>query len=339
MRRHLANILPPYIIAAVIILAAGFSQASAQRRITPVNTPATATQSVNENKLPSDSIDRSKLVQYRDDKGNVVLVDTITGIEIVDSAAMPKVPPMIYPLVYDASVGVNLWDPLMRAFGQSYGLIGFSAHFNMHNRYIAVFETGLGQADNTPADNNYTYHSGTAPFFKIGMDYNFMYNSNPDYQIYAGIRYGFSPFKWTLRGVTVDNGYWGESAEFNFPELNSTAGYLELLFGIKVKIYKAISMGWTFRYHNLLHYGPKTNGKPWYVPGYGATNSPIGASVSVYYTLPLHSRNKTGVMEPGPVIPPGETPPPPFTGDSTSSDNEAIDPNATETANEQDPVQ
>lgn len=306
-------------IVAVIMMTAGFTRVSAQRRVTPVNTPATATQSINENKLPSDSIDRSKLVQYRDDKGNVVLVDTITGMEIVDSAAMPKVPPMIYPLIYDASVGVNLWDPLMRAFGQSYGLIGFSAHFNMHNRYIAVFETGLGEADNTPADNNYTYHSGVAPYFKIGMDYNFLYNSNPDYQIYAGIRYGFTPFRWTLRDVTVDNSYWDEPSRLDFPELNSTAGYMELLFGIKVKIYKAISMGWTFRYHNLLHYGPKTNGKPWYVPGYGSTNSAIGASVSVYYTLPLHSRAKADVPELGPVIPPGETPP---AGQSNDSPDE-----------------
>ncbi len=288
--------------------------ARGQRRVSPVNNAATTTQSINENKLPGDSIDRSKLVQYRDDKGNVVLVDTITGREIIDSTAMPVVPPMIYPLVFDASVGVNLWDPLMRAFGQSYGLIGFSAHFNMHNRYIAAFEFGLGEANNTPADNNYTYHSPLAPYFKIGMDYNFLYNSNPDYQVFAGVRYGFSPFKWTLRDVTVDGSYWDEPSVMKFPELNSTAGYLEFLFGIKVKIYKQISMGWTFRYHRLLHYGPKTNGKPWYVPGYGSSNSSIGASLSVFYTLPINIRKIT-VDDMPPVIPPGESPEQP--GDAT----------------------
>lgn len=281
--------------------------ARGQRRVSPVNNAATTTQSINENKLPGDSIDRSKLVQYRDDKGNVVLVDTITGREIIDSTAMPVVPPMVYPLVFDASVGVNLWDPLMRAFGQSYGLVGFSAHFNMHNRYIAAFEFGLGEANNTPADNNYTYHSPLAPYFKIGMDYNFLYNSNPDYQVFAGVRYGFSPFKWTLRDVTVDGSYWDEPSVMKFPELNSTAGYLEFLFGIKVKIYKQISMGWTFRYHRLLHYGPKTNGKPWYVPGYGSSNSSIGASLSVFYTLPINTRKIT-VGDMPPVIIPGESP-------------------------------
>lgn len=306
MNRTLSHILFSLLVA---LMSASVFTATAQRRVSPVNNASTTTQSINENKLPGDSIDRSKLVQYRDDKGNVVLVDTITGREIIDSTAMPVVPPMKYPLVFDASVGVNLWDPLMRAFGQSYGLIGFSAHFNMHNRYMPAFEFGFGEANNTPADNNYTYHSGLAPYFKIGMDYNFLYNSNPDYQVFAGLRYGFSPFKWTLRDVTVDGDYWGEPTEMKFPELNTTAGYLEFLFGIKVKIYKQISMGWTFRYHRLIHYGPKTNGKPWYVPGYGATNSSIGASVSVFYTLPLGSRKV--VAEPGPVTLPGETPPGP----------------------------
>lgn len=296
---------------------------ASQRRVSPVNNSATATQSINENKLPGDSIDRSKLVQYRDDKGNVVLVDTVSGREIIDSTAMPVVPPMIYPLVFDASVGVNLWDPLMRAFGQSYGLIGFSAHFNMHNRYMPAFEFGFGNANNTPADNNYTYHSPLAPYFKIGMDYNFLYNSNPDYQVYAGVRYGFSPFKWTLRDVTVNGDYWGEPDDMKFPEINTTAGYFEFLFGIKVKIYRQISMGWTFRYHRLLHYGPKTNGKPWYVPGYGSSNSSIGASLSVFYTLPLGSRKAEAELPP--VIPPGEVPAPVEPADATITDMEVIE--------------
>lgn len=300
-----------YIILLLAIVTAASLHVAAQRRVSPVSTAATTTQSRNENKLPVDSIDRSKLVEYRDDKGNIVLVDTITGREIVDSTAMPKVPPMIYPLVYDASVGVNVWDPLMRVFGQSYGLIGFSAHFNMHNRYIAAFEFGLGDANNTPADNNYTYHQSIAPYFKIGLDYNFLYNSNPDYMIFAGIRYGFSPFKWTLRNVTSTNDYWGEPSEIPFPDVNATAGYLELLFGLKVKIVKNISMGWTLRYHRVIHESPTTYGHAWYVPGFGTRNSALGASLSVFYTLPLKSKQAPDI-ETGPTVTPGEPMPTPL---------------------------
>lgn len=292
MNPHSRFLLFPLVPVLLLLLTAA-PAAFSQRRVSPVNNAATATQAVNENKLPADSIDRSKLVKFRDNDGNIVLVDTVTGLEVIDSATVSRVPPMLHPLVYEASAAVNLWDPLMRAFGQSYGLIGFSAHFNMHNRYIAAFELGLGNADNTPADNNYTYHSPLSPYFKIGLDYNFLYNSNTDYQAYAGVRYGFTPFKWTLRDVTVDGSYWDDPSTMDFPDINATAGYLEFLFGIKVKIFKNISMGWSLRYHRMLHCSPKTNGRPWYVPGYGSYNSSLGASISVYYDLPLSGRRKT----------------------------------------------
>lgn len=278
-----------------MVIAAG-TFGSAQRRISPVNNAATTTQSINENRAEGDTLDLSKLMKYRDDKGNVVLVDTVTGREIIDSSAMPKVPPMIYPLIFETTVGVNLWDPLMRAFGQTYGLIGFSAELNMHNRYIPVFEVGLGNAENTPADNNYTYHSPVSPYFKIGIDYNFLYNSNPDYRIYAGMRYGFSPFRWTLRDVTSIGDYWGEPSQMQFPAINATAGYFEFLFGLRVQIWRNISMGWSIRFHKVLHQSPTLNGKPWYIPGYGSTGSPFTASLSVYYTLRLSRRQHQPVI-------------------------------------------
>lgn len=284
------------LILSLMVLTSSLT-ANGQRRISPVNNPATTTQARNENKLPGDSINRDALVEYRDNKGNIILVDTISGKEIVDSTALPVVPPMLYPLVYDASIGVNIWDPLMRAFGQKYGLIGFSAHFNMHNRYIAAFEFGLGDANDTPADNNYTYHQSLAPYFKLGIDYNFLYNSNPDYMMFAGLRYGFSAFKWTLRDVSSNNDYWGEPSDIPFPNINATAGYLEFLFGLKVKIIRNISMGWTFRYHRIIHEAPKTNGRAWYIPGYGTRNSAIGASLSIYYTIPLKGKRQAKTLQ------------------------------------------
>ena len=124
---------------------------SAQRRVTPVKAGSKNLVGVNENKQPGDSIDRSRLVSVTDDRGNKVLVDTVTGKEVPDTVAVDgvtqgRVPKMINPLLFSASVGVDLWDPLMRIFGQSYGMVGFSAEINLHNRYIPVVEVGLGNA-------------------------------------------------------------------------------------------------------------------------------------------------------------------------------------------------
>ncbi len=284
----------------IIAIAVGALSSVAQRRVTPVNNAATTTQSINTNRNEADTLDYSKMVRYKDDKGNVVLVDTITGREVIDSTNIPKVPPMIYPLIYETTVGVNLWDPLMRLFGQEYGTIGFSAELNMHNRYIGVFEAGLGQAETTPADNNYTYHSAMAPYFKIGLNYNFFYNSNPAYQLFAGVRYGFSPFSWTLRDVRSVGDYWGEPSQMDFPTVNTTAGYLEFLIGLRVRIWKNISVGWTARFHSVIHRSATEYGKAWYVPGYGTSGSPLSASLSVFYTIPLHGRSDKAVVIPEP---------------------------------------
>lgn len=276
-------------IIFLILLLLAFTS-SGQRRITPVTTNATMTQSINE--VKNDSIDRSNLVEMRDSEGRIVLVDTVTGKEFVDSVALKKKKEVFHPLLHSAIIGIDIWNPAMRLFGQEYGLIGFSAQVNLKNRYIPTFEFGLGNANYKPDDNNYTFHAPVSPFFKIGLDYNFMYKSNTDYMAFAGIRYGFSPFKYQLQEVGAGSDYWGENDPINFPEQSYTAGWLELSFGIRAKIWNEISLGWTFKYHSKLHKTKSDMGEPWYIPGYGTSGSNIAASFSVYYTLPVWTNKK-----------------------------------------------
>lgn len=271
-----------------------------QRRITPVNTPATATQPVNENKAATDSVDRTHVVEMIDTQGNKVLVDTLAGTEFVDSTAVDNkpIPKMEYPLLYSASVSADLFTPAMRAFGQHYGLTEFAVEVNLHNRYIPVFEFGLGQADYTPDDNNYTYRSPIAPFFRIGANYNFFYNSNPDYLLFAGVRYGFTPFKFSVTDITLNDSYWDETKRFDIPEQSVTAGNFEFLLGLRVKIIDRISLGWTVRYHSLLHDSVTDYGEAWYIPGFGSRNSSLSATFSITYTLPLSKPTPETVLPP-----------------------------------------
>lgn len=276
--------------------------AAAQRRVTPVKTASKNVIGKNENKQDLDSIDTTHLIETINDKGQKVMLDTVTGKEVNDSLLnlqTHRVPRMIYPLLYSVSVGVDIWDPVMRAFGQHYGLIGFSAEVNLHNRYIPVFEAGLGCADNTPAQQNFNYHSPLAPYFRIGANYNFLYNSNPDYQFVAGVRLGWSSFNYQLRDVELSNDYWGQTETVDFPRQSSSALYMNVLFGLKVKIWKAISMGWDLRFRSILHESAEPNGKPWYIPGYGARKGFMTGSFSVFYTFSLSKEKKKTELPPG----------------------------------------
>ncbi|MDE5971062.1 MAG: hypothetical protein K2G74_09585 [Muribaculaceae bacterium] len=284
-----------FVVILVMIMAVAVSfetlGQTQRRRINPVKNEATRTQARNEI-VKRDSLDKSSLVHMHDANGNVIYIDTVTGKEVVDSTLIPVVPKMEFPLFHSATIGVDLWSPVMRAFGTTYGLVGFSAQLNLHNRYIPTVEVGLGSADYHPEDNNYVYKSPMSIYFKLGADYNVFFNSNPDYMLFAGVRYGFTPFKWQITDVELPENYWQENRPIDFPSQSSFTGYFELLGGVKVKIYRNISMGWTVRYHQILHQSNKRYGEPWYIPGYGGRGSSIAATFSIFYSLPLDKYNK-----------------------------------------------
>ena len=276
----------------VMVMACVCQDGASQHRDNPVKSASQGLQGKNENKNPADSIDYSKLAHMHDERGNVILVDTITGQEVPDTTATPqsKIPKMQQPLLYAAAVGVDVWDPVMRLFGQHYGLVEFSGELNLHNRYIPVVEVGLGQSSYTPEDNNYTYKVPVTPYVRIGCNYNFIYNSNPDYMAFAGLRFGWSHFSYEVNDVRLSSDYWGESATFNLPRQTSNVTYMQVLFGIRVKVFGPVSMGWCIRYKAKLHESEATYGRPWYIPGYGSRNGAITGSFAITYTLPFKKK-------------------------------------------------
>ena len=283
------------ILALVTVLVLSVLSVNAQRRVTPV-TPRDpgAAPVIPDVKKP---IDPSRLVTTTDAQGNTVTVDTVTGLEYVDSTLLKAPPRMEYPLLHEVVAGVNVWDPLMRALGQKYGLGDVWGELSLHNRYFPFFAIGLGNCNDTPVDKNYTFKTPIAPYFKLGASYNFLYNSNPDYKLQMGLRYGFSTYKWSVLDATVDEGYWGEPSRFSLNDLSHTAGYLEVTFGIKVKIAGNFSAGWTLVYHSVLHESKSPYGQPMYIPGYGKRNGAFTANFSVMYTIPINKRPVAEVTE------------------------------------------
>lgn len=273
------------ILTILILLALAVSPLYGQRRVTPVTTPhPTTVQKSDEPKKP----DMTHVVERVDAEGNAILVDTITGSEFVDSTRVEKLPRNIYPLIYSATAGVNIFDPLARILGQQYGGVDIWGEMNLHNRFLPRVVFGMGQADISPDGKNYTFKTPWSPYFKIGCGYNVFYNSNPDYQFVVGLMYGFSPFKYEITDVTVDEGYWDDPSHFAIPSRSYSAGWMEITFGIKVKAFGPWSLGWEFKYHSILHEGNAPEGLPMYIPGYGKRSTSLTASFSVMYTLPLH---------------------------------------------------
>lgn len=120
--------------------------AAAQRKVTPVPT-APGTKGVPKEKSELTPYeDPGRLRRETDSRGNIILIDTVTGLEWIDTTAVKKSKKMIYPRIYCVAAGVNIADPVMRIFGQKYGIASVWGELNMHNRYFPTFELGLGQA-------------------------------------------------------------------------------------------------------------------------------------------------------------------------------------------------
>ena len=137
---------------------------------------------------------------------------------------------------------------------------------NLKNRFLPVLEIGYGKTDATNETNNLHYKTS------------------------GGVRYGLTSFSYDVDGPTMQDPNYGGIIEvpFNYTGLKSNANWLELVLGIKVKIYKRFNMGWTVRYKLRMNAKGHTNSQPYYIPGYGKNNSnSFNLMYNLIYDLPF----------------------------------------------------
>lgn len=182
------------------------------------------------------------------------------------------------------TVGVNIWDAAMLIAGQSYASFDASLAVSIRNWFFPTVECGIGFAKNRAQESTMMYKAKPSPFIKLGIDYNFLYKSNPDYQLCLGVRFGMSPVSYEITDVTQNSDYWKEESTFSILNQHTTSFYGEVLAAIKVRIWKQFGMGWSVRYHYNIHTPSASASTPWFIPGYGAS-SPLTATFSLYYTF------------------------------------------------------
>ncbi len=268
------------IISVIIVFSCSFASMAQQRRVSPVKKSTNKVMTAEQNKAKVEELKQIGLVML----GDSIVTDSVAA-SLNDSI---KDRSMKYPLLTSLTIGANLWDPIMRLFGQTYGGMDFSAELSLWNRINPVVEVGFGSAKNTPEEMNFTYKGNFALYGKIGCNYNFTYNSKPEYLALLGFRLGYSNFKYSITDVTMNPGYWNENANFDILDQKSHALWGELSLNLRIKLIDNLSAGWSFKYHFLFNYKKNPTSEPWYIPGYGSRTSPISAAFSIYYTLPFN---------------------------------------------------
>lgn len=166
-----------------------------------------------------------------------------------------------------------------------YGQYEAGVRVNLKDKYFPVVEFGLGKADHREVTTAISYHT-SAPYAKIGMDFNIMKNKHDIYRAYIGARLAGTSFKYDLDNPAIIDPVYGGNYPVHEQGVKAKYTWMEALAGIDAKIYGPIHLGWSVRYYRRLSHDDGALGNVWYVPGFGKQASTrIGGTFDIIVEL------------------------------------------------------
>ena len=185
------------------------------------------------------------------------------------------------------SVHADIGAPIISMLG------GFSRSYevqvdvNLYRRLYPIFEVGYATA-NKEAVSGVVYAT-KAPYFRLGINYGLLKPFKDDGSVrsvkcypFVGLRYAMSPITYSISNITISDPYWGTSSTQQSRNNLDYAGWCELLGGVRVDLFKGLTLGWSIRMKTILHTSAPDKAYVWYVPGYGRSS---GMGVMFNYTI------------------------------------------------------
>ncbi len=191
----------------------------------------------------------------------------VRGIQYSNDEALAALRAKPLPLFSGISVSADLAGAIL-ATTTAYGQYEAACRVNLKGRYFPIVEVGMGVSDHTD-ETTETHYKTSAPFFRIGCDYNFARDLRSGNRVLGGLRYGYSSFDYDLDGPAIIDPVYGTSTPFAYKGLKASSHWLDFVFGIEAKIWSFFHLGWTMRYRVPLSNASSKIGDAWYVPGYG----------------------------------------------------------------------
>ncbi len=195
----------------------------------------------------------------------------VRGIQYVPELDTTALRPL--PALAGFSISVDAAGAILAAVSP-YGQFEAALRANLRGRFFPIVEMGLGLSDHTDETTNIHYKT-SAPFFRLGCDYNFARDLRSGNRIFGGLRYGFSSFKYDIDAPDVVDPTYGTLTPFHKEGLKGQAHWAEAVFGLEAKIWRNFHVGWSVRYRAKLSNKKSDVGEPWYVPGYGRCKNAV----------------------------------------------------------------
>ena len=140
---------------------------------------------------------------------------------------------------------------------------------NLHDQWFPIFEAGIGKANHDKDDVTEITYKTTAPYFRVGMDWNILKNKHQANRMYAGFRYAFTSYKVDIIREDLPDPVWQSHTGFGVKDMKCNMHWAEIVFGIDAKIFGPLHLGWNVRYKRRIAHKDGDLGTTWYVPGFG----------------------------------------------------------------------
>lgn len=171
------------------------------------------------------------------------------------------------PLFRGVAVSADVVGVAQLAFSD-YGQYEAALRVNLKDKFFPVVELGYGKADAENVTTGMTYKT-SAPYFRVGLDYNLLKNKHDDYRVYGGLRYAFTSYKYDAYTTGIKDPVWGDDAGYRLEDVKCNCHWMEAVVGVDAKIIGPLRLGWILRYRRRLAHNDGDAGNAWYIPGFG----------------------------------------------------------------------
>ena len=172
------------------------------------------------------------------------------------------------PLFCGFSVSFDLVGPAMMMLS-SHGEYEGALRINLHDQWFPIFELGIGRANHKDDEVTSITYKTTAPYFRLGMDWNILRKKHGPNRMYAGFRYAFTSYKVDIIRPNYPDPVWKSASGFWREDMACNMHWAEIVFGVDAKIIGPLHLGWTVRYKRRIAHKDGDLGTTWYVPGFG----------------------------------------------------------------------
>ena len=194
-------------------------------------------------------------------------------VALSDSTAVKAVSNEVKTPIYQgAYVSVDIFNPVATIFNGGKFEVSVMADVSLWQRLFPAVELGVMAINEQKP--NYVY-SSSGGFVKLGANYNFLnytIDRKYDHLLYAGARYGYSFMGYQVNNAAISGDYWNETGNYSGEHLTSHFGWLEIVVGVRVQIYKQFFMGLALQVKTFGHYYNNSAQTPTYIPGFGVHN-------------------------------------------------------------------